>query len=122
MKNTTGIKITTQEFDFLRKYIDIDSDTFGNAYRSALTSGYSESYARVIKRHYSSFRMQLLKKALKNDGLVRMIETLRGVDLGEPIYNEEAMNRILRKREKDEYGMTAKEIISACKKLFGKNI
>jgi hypothetical protein len=39
-------------FDYLDYYTDINSETFGNAYKSAKKAGYSDSYARVITVRY----------------------------------------------------------------------
>ena|SRR3989344_8042551 len=120
MSKNAKISITLQEFDFLRAYIDIESPTFGNAYQSALKAGYAKSYARVIRRHYTQMRMKWLKMALKDDGLVRMIEATRHLDFGAPVINEEKLKRIVRKRERELIGMSAKELIRALDELLGK--
>src|SRR3989344_6086954 len=112
MSKNKKINITLQEFDFLRAYIDIESSSFGNAYQSALKAGYSINYCRVIKRHYPKWRMKWLKMALKNDGLVRMIEAMRNLDFGEPIADMKKIKSIIRKRERELIGMTAKEGMS----------
>lgn len=39
---------TRQQEEFLMYYLDPQSPSFGNAYQSALESGYSEDYARII--------------------------------------------------------------------------
>ncbi len=114
--------ITLQEFDFLRAYIDIASPTFGNAYQSALKVGYTRYYARVIRRHYKAWRMKLLKKALKDDDLVDMIEATRNIDFGTPIPEEHKLKQIIRERERELVGMSAKEVISALDELLGKSI
>lgn len=114
--------ITTQEFDFLRSFIDIESPYFGNAYQSALKAGYSKNYARVIRRHYSLFRMKMLKNALKTDGLERIIEATRHIDFGPPVLNEKKMKRTLKKQEKELYGMTSEEVINELDILLGKRI
>lgn len=121
MRKNATISITSQEFDFLRAYIDIESPIFGNAYQSALKAGYSRYYSRVIRRHYTQMRMKLLKMALKDDGLVRLIEATRGIDLGPPVLSEEKLKRIMRRRERESYGMTAKEVIRALDELLGKS-
>lgn len=122
MPKNTKISITLQEFDFLRSYIDLESLTFGNAYQSALKAGYSKSYCRVIRRNYPLWRMKWLKMTLKDDGLVKMVEATRNLDFGEPIANVEKIKRIVRKRERELIGMSAKEIISAIDKLLGGGI
>lgn len=114
------ISITIQEFDFLRAYIDIESPTFGNAYQSALKAGYSKSYCRVIRRNYPIWRMKWLKYALKDDGLVRLIEATRNIDLGQPIANKAKLRRIMQKREKKNIGMSSKEVIRALDSLLGR--
>ena len=116
------IKITLQEFDFLRAYIDLESSSFGNAYQSALKAGYSRNYCRVIKRHYPTWRMKWLKMALKDDGLARMIEATRNLDFGEPIADMKKIKSIVRERERELIGMSAREVICALDKLLGKSI
>jgi len=118
MSENAKISITLQEFDFLRGYLDFESPCFGNAYQSALKAGYSKSYCRVIRRHYPVWRMKWLKIALKDEGLVRMIEATRNLDLGTPIVSEEKLKRIIHKRERELYGMSAKEVISALENLL----
>lgn len=122
MPENAKISITLREFDFLRAYIDIGSDSFANAYQSCLRAGYSKSYCRVVRRHYSPMRMKVLKMALKDDGLVKMIEAMRDIDLGSPIPNEREMKLIIRKRARELIGMTAEEVISALDSLLGKTI
>ena len=116
------INITLHEFDFLRAYIDISSPTFGNAYRSALKAGYTRYYARVIRRHYQPWRMKLLKKALKDDDLVRMVEATRNLDFGTPMPDERKLKQIIRERERELIGMSAKEVINALDELLGKSM
>lgn len=122
MNKNAKISITLQEFDFLRAYIDIASPTFGNAYKSALKAGYTNTYARVIKRHYSPWRMKLLKNTLKDDDLVQMIEATRNLDFGTPIPNERKMKEIIRKRERELIGMNAEEVISALDELLDPSV
>ncbi len=110
--------ITLQEFDFLRSFADLESPLFGNAYQSAIKAGYSESYARVIRRHYSTWRRKLLKNASKNEGLMRIIEATRDIDLGAPIIDEQKLKRIIRKNDKELHGMTANEVISELDNLL----
>ncbi len=114
--------ITLQEFDFLRAYIDIASPSFGNAFKSALKAGYSNNYARVIRRHYQPWRMKLLKMALKDSDLVEMIEATRNLDFGEPIADMRKIKRIIRKRERDLVGMTAEEVMRGLDELLGKSV
>lgn len=116
------ISITLQEFDFLRAYVDIESPTFGNAYQSALKAGYSQSYCRVVRRNYPLWRMKWLKMALKDDGLVKMIEAMRNIDFGAFMPGERKLKQIIRKCERELIGMSAKEVISALDELLGKSI
>ena len=116
-------KITLREFDFLRHYADLESGTFGNAYRSALKAGYSKLYARVIGKNYPISRRKWLKSALKDEGLMRMIEATRHLDFGTPIPSLEGIKRIIRKRERElTGGMSAKEVMRALDKLLGEGI
>lgn len=39
---------TPQQEDFLLRYMDPKSPTFGNSYKSAMEAGYSEGYAKII--------------------------------------------------------------------------
>jgi murein L,D-transpeptidase YcbB/YkuD len=119
MSKNKKISITLKEFDFLRRYIDIASPTFGNAYQSALKIGYSKSYCRVIRRNYPLWRMKWLKMALKDDGLVRMIEATRNLDFGEPIADMKKIKKIIRKREHELIGMTAEEVTRELDELLG---
>ena len=123
MSKNKKIGITIQEFDFLRAYIDIASPSFGNAFQSAIKAGYSPSYCRVIRRHYQPWRLRWLKHAIKNEDLVRVIETIRGIDLGPPIPSERKMKQIMRQHEREVCdGMTAKEVFAALDALIGKSI
>ncbi len=49
---------------FLSKYFDPASNTYGNVYQSAMTAGYSESYARNLtrKEHKNMWIMEYLDK------------------------------------------------------------
>ena len=40
--------LTPKQKSFLENYLDIKSETFGNALRSALKAGYTEEYAESI--------------------------------------------------------------------------
>lgn len=122
MTKNAKISITLKEFDFLRSYLDIASPYFGNAYQSALKAGYSKSYCRVVRRNYPLWRRKWLKIALKDEGLIKMIEATRNFDFGIPIPNERKMKQIIYKRECELIGMSAKEVISALDELLGKNI
>ncbi len=122
MPKESRINITLHEFDFLRHYADLVSDTFGNAYQSALKAGYSEPYARVIRRNYPISRRKWLKNALKDEGLMRMIEATRHLDLGVPIRPYEEIRDIVRERERELIGMSAEEVISALDELLGDSI
>lgn len=117
------VKISLQEFDFLRAYIDLESPTFANAYQSALKAGYSKAYARVIRRHYPVFRLKWLKNVLKDEGMMRMIEATRHLDFGTPIPSLDRIKRVISKRERElTGGMSAKEIMRALDELFGEGI
>ena len=122
MSKNKKISITLKEFDFLRAYIDIGSPSFGNAYRSATKAGYSMSYCRVISRNYPLWRMKWLKMALKDDGLVRMIEATRNLDFGEPIADMKKIERIIREHERELIGMSAREVIRELDALLGKSV
>ncbi len=56
------ITISLQEYEFLQAYTKIESETFGNAYKSALKAGYSHWYARVITKRLTRKKLCELKK------------------------------------------------------------
>lgn len=121
MSKNAKISITTQELDFLRYYADLGSDTFGNAYQSALKAGYMKSYARVVRRHYHPWRMKWLKKALKDEKLIKIVDASRNMkDTGISYISEEKMRKIRSKGEREHYGMTAQEIIRELDDLLGR--
>ncbi len=122
MSKNAKVSITLHEFDFLRHYADLESETFGNAFQSAIRAGYSTSYARVIGRNYSILRRKWLKNALKDEGLVRLIEATRHLDFGTPIKTHEEIQGIVRERQRELLGMTAEEVISALDELLGGSI
>lgn len=55
---------------FLAAYLDPKSETFSNAYRSALKAGYEDEYAKVIL----SKDLDWLSDAVKDENLVMMAE------------------------------------------------
>lgn len=55
---------------FLKNYLDPKSETFSNAYRSALAAGYSDEYATVIL----SKDLDWLSEAVKDEHLVHLAE------------------------------------------------
>jgi hypothetical protein len=55
---------------FLAAYLDPKSETFSNAYRSALKAGYEDEYAKVIL----SKDLDWLSEAVKDENLVMMAE------------------------------------------------
>jgi phage terminase small subunit len=120
MRKNATISISTKELDFLRHYADLESETFGNAYRSALKAGYSASYARVIRRHYHPWRMKWLKKALKDKQFIKIVDAARNIkDDGVNYISEEKLRKISSKRARESYGMTAAEVIRALDELLG---
>ncbi len=48
IQNSNNNKLTTRQAAYLRGYTDPMSPSFGNSYRSALSSGYSDTTARNI--------------------------------------------------------------------------
>lgn len=52
---------TPQQEEFIVRYMDPKSPTFANPYKSAMESGYSESYARIIAK--PSVALQWVKEA-----------------------------------------------------------
>lgn len=117
-----ALNITLREFDFLRHYADLESESFGNAYQSALKAGYSESYARVIAKNYPLLRRRWLKTVLKDEGLMRVIEATRHIDFESPVESEAKVRRIIKKNEEELDGMSAEEVISALDALTKRDI
>ena len=108
-KNT--INITLQEFDFLRAYIDIASPTFGNAFKSALKAGYTRYYARVIRRHYQPSRIIWLKRALKDEKLIRIVDASRNIkDDGVNYISKKKLRKLQSKGALELIGMTPQEL------------
>lgn len=64
--------LTVQQQDFLKHYIDPKSDTWGNAYKSALKAKYSEEYSQNITGQMPTWLSEnisddkLTRKAYKN--------------------------------------------------------
>lgn len=64
--------LTPQQQNFLKHYIDPKSETWGNAYQSALKAGYSEEYSQNITGQMPIWLSEnisddkLLRKANKN--------------------------------------------------------
>ena len=44
--------ISSQQVRLIQNYTDLSSQTFGNAYQSAIRAGYSPSYARNVTSRY----------------------------------------------------------------------
>ena len=60
------VKLNKQKRDFINAWLDPKSETYGNAYQSALAVGYSESYARTITTdHRNTEWIQQAKDILK---------------------------------------------------------
>jgi ubiquinone biosynthesis protein UbiJ len=77
--------LNPQQEKFLNYYLDINSETFGNAYQSALKAKYSEEYAQNITALMPSWLSenigdtQLLQKAVEN------IKNFLEMDISEPL-------------------------------------
>lgn len=120
MRKNATISVSTLELYFLRHYADLESETFGNAYQSAIKAGYSKSYARVIRRHYHRWRMIWLKRALKDKKLIAMVDSIRNVkDDSVPYISEEKLRKLQSKGARELIGMTPKELFRALDELFG---
>lgn len=52
--------IDPKAFAFVTAYVSLDSDSFGNLYQSAIRSGYSQSYARIVGRYFPKHRIKKL--------------------------------------------------------------
>lgn len=61
---------TPQQLDFIKYYFDRKSNTFSNAYQSALRAGYEEAYAKNITQLMPNW----LKDLVKKEGFVEKAE------------------------------------------------
>ena len=65
-------RLTPKQEAFLSFYIDIKSETFGNAYQSAMKAGYEQEYAKTITAQMPDWlsdnirRLSMLSKAERN--------------------------------------------------------
>ena len=70
--NGKSDKLTPKQEAFLSFYVDPKSETYGNALRSALKAGFSETYAKTITATMPDWlsdnlrRMKMLEKAERN--------------------------------------------------------
>lgn len=67
-----------RQIRFLESYLDVESETFGNVYRSALRAGYDEKYAQNISGQMPNWLSEnlddskMLKKAENN--IIEMLD------------------------------------------------
>ncbi len=71
------ITVDLQAFDFVQSLTDIDSPTFGNYYRSAISAGYKPSYARVIGQFFPKCRIKRIIKTMENPAAQAAIKRMR---------------------------------------------
>lgn len=57
--------LNPQQQEFLKRYIDPKSETFGNALQSALKAGYSQEYSEVITSQMPDWLAEALGKSKK---------------------------------------------------------
>lgn len=58
------IKLTKRQYRFIDNYLTPTSETFANAYQSAVEAGFSKSYARIITNN--SLGLEWVQEAKKN--------------------------------------------------------
>lgn len=58
------IKLTKRQYRFIEAYLTPSSETFANAFKSALAAGFSKSYARIITNN--SLGLEWVQEAKKN--------------------------------------------------------
>ena len=63
-------KADPRQADFLKYYLDRDSETFSNAYKSALKAGYEDEYAKVV----TSKMPDWLSEKVKDEHLINLAE------------------------------------------------
>lgn len=66
-KKKTWTELSPQQADFLKYYLDPSSETWGNAYQTALKVGYAEEYATNITGQMPKW----LSNALEDNNLVQ---------------------------------------------------
>lgn len=110
--------ITSREYNFLKHYIDIESPTFGNAYKSALQAGYTNTYARVIKKHFYPWRIKLIKNKLKKGDYIKIFKTFETIPDDIPVISERKMREIVRKNEAKLGTPSLKAITDELDELF----
>lgn len=71
------IDINLREIDYVKAYTNLDSPTWGNAFRSAIRAGYSPSFARVITHYITKQRIQKVRKNLRNPMIKSLIKSTR---------------------------------------------
>lgn len=59
------IIIDPQAYAFVQALTDIDSPSFGNLYQSAVRSGYTQSYARIVGRYFPKHRIKKLMRDME---------------------------------------------------------
>lgn len=74
-------ELTPQQVDFIKYYNNPDSETYNNAYRSAIKAGFSEEYAQVITSRSLEWMSESVgrRKRMLNEA-ERKLEKLLGSD------------------------------------------
>lgn len=88
-------EFTTQQAEFLKYYLDPNSETFNNAYQSAIKVGYSEDYAAVITGRDLKWLSEMSEK-VSDSGMLRKAEKNLDKALDIPIEDKEIGERSLK--------------------------
>lgn len=107
------ITVNLREIDFVQALTNINSPTFGNHYKSAITAGYNHSYARVIGQYFPKERIKEIKKKMQWPQVQFLIKTLR-----EEKYDKNYDNRSLKQLRKD-WKKEEELVLRACKTMIG---
>jgi phage terminase small subunit len=114
-KGETKELLTPRQIEFVTYWLDEDSETKGNAYKSALKAGYVDATARKITS-------QLPDKVIKE--VNKRIEEKLGVSGDEIVTNvveklDRIMNSLENMKDRKKYNIDVKDVLKAIE-LLGK--
>lgn len=100
-KTDGEIILTPQQEEFLSFYTDPQSETFGNAYQSALRAKYSKDYAENIMHHYPNWLAENVGDSEMLDKAVRNLRETLDIDIIDPVIGP--FGPIINKKTKKPY-------------------
>lgn len=87
--------LNEQQMAFKNAYVDPSSETFSNAYRSALKVGYSEEYAKVITTQGYEWYSEILRdKKLLDLAEAALMDTVEMVPIDKEGNRDAALSRV----------------------------